>query len=159
MTEPEVRETLRRLAAEKEAELQQRRQLLTPEQKTERRALMIASNIAGHCAAFPDYMFNGHFLQVAQRRVFEEFPQYFGTLRAQYNALPEEEQRAFLRYAFSVVMVRGVFLDPREKQLACLDPQTAPERVFEARIIAGVCASVLDAWSGWYASAGGPLYA
>lgn len=146
LTQKEIRTELERLAKEVQAGIIARAEALPAAAKTEKRALMIARNIAGHCAMFSQYEFNGNFNAVAHRRIFVDHPELFGHVRAAFDAMQPVEQDAFLAYAFPVWMVRYNFHDPRAKILAEVADTDNPDTVFEAKIITAVTEEILAAW-------------
>ena len=146
MTQKEIRAEMERIAKEKHGEITARLDALPAEANTEKRALMIAKNIANHCASFCRFDFCGNFNAVAHRRIFTDHPEMFGHYRTAYEKMAPEEQQAFLAYAFSVWMVRYNFHDPRTKFLSEAKDTDVPAAIFEARVIAGITGEILQLW-------------
>ncbi|MBQ8551827.1 MAG: hypothetical protein IJ428_03330 [Clostridia bacterium] len=121
---------------------------LSPDAKTERKALLIQKNMAEICAVFPKYEYNGHIYETREKQVFGQNNHYFDAYRRTYDSLDADEREAFLIYAAAITLARCNFYDKRKAELDC--GEGTAESVFEARLICGVVGQILDDWCAWW---------
>ncbi len=128
---------------------------LAPDAAEERRALIIAAQMAKHAADFAAMVATDApqaKTEVVERRIFREFP-YFTACEADYAALADEDAKGMFRaYAFAVGMVRCNHYDRRWAEFESGEGSAAQR--FACSVICGVLGDILEEWQEWWGKNG-----
>lgn len=152
----ETAKALAEIAQAKVTEFDTQLAALDPAAKTERKALIIARQMASHAANFAmmparggaAFVGGGGSVAMYERRIFREFP-WFRDCEAAYRALDEAGQGSFRGFAFAFGMVKANFYDRRKGVFDASEGANA-NALFEAKIICGVLGDILGAWQVWW---------
>lgn len=151
--EEKVQEAPVAIAKKYEEQSAEKLRSLPREAKTERKALSIAKNEAGICAAFAGMhcspngaITSERYYTIRENRVFGN-PEFSG-YRDWYDGADEEDRHVFLIYAHAIGMVKSNIYRENELRRAREAGDVASE--FENGIIVNVLDAIMNEWRAWW---------
>ncbi len=138
MTAQQIQSGLYEIAHKYEIEYTAQANALAPTAQNERKALLIAAQLAKHCA---DFTKMGENAEMREKRVFHQGLHYFDVQKSTYDSFSPQDKDCFLIYAFAVTMVRHCFYDRR------LQMQGNATHNFENKVILGALDIIFQEWN------------
>ena len=166
ITVQETKETMCAIAKERLDALKARMGEIPKENRYEKKACAIASNMLGVCAHWPGGFDFGR--QGKEKhdwwagRVFDQAKgspsELFTDYREACDALEEEERGAFLTYAHTLYMIHNAFFYKHYRDLLAFEDADRvpdhPDDIFACRVILTTVGEILTDWKTWWNGTG-----
>ena len=129
---------------------------LTPNDKLQKKALMIAKNMAQLCNTFTSYTFGAKTVNdyVAKRMKLVRDNHCTDEIEEQLAALAPDELGMFSVFAHATWLLHNAFFDKHTAEIHEAYRNGHPEKAFEANIIVRVLNAVCLEWHEWWRANG-----
>ncbi len=127
---------------------------LSPTEKLQKKASMIAKNMAQHCTVFTCYTYGSTTVEGFCDKRLSMLRNHAAGMLDEYeegmSALSPDERGAFLLFAHATWFIHNAFLDKHSAEIVAAYESGHPERAFEANIIVRVLNTICGEWLAWW---------